>query len=317
MRRAMTALGLAALALASLVAAACYDITVEPAPAPEGDGSATELIAALTAAGDDGGISVSGTGSVTVTPDIGVFEVGVEATEDTVALARSGAAEAMQRVRASITGNGVEDRDIATRFFNIYPQYDYDNDDGGGPRITGYTVNNHIEVKVRDIDRLSDILDQAVTAGGDAIRVGGISFRVDEPEQYADEARTLAVEDARARAQQLADLAGVTLGSARTISESSGGFAQRSFGLAAEAFAADVSSPVSSGESEVSVTVHIVYGSTSRDRGGAGAVPSAAQRTRPGGEARRWRSPSRCNSPSRRAATPSAGVRPIPPSAPS
>ena len=260
MRRTMTALGLAVLALASLLAAACYDITVEPAPAPEGDGDATELIAALTAAGDDGGISVSGTGSVTVTPDIGVFEVGVEATEDTVALARSGAAEAMQRVRASITGNGVEERDIATRFFNIYPQYDYDSDDGGGPRITGYTVNNHIEVKVRDIDRLSDILDQAVTAGGDAIRVGGISFRVDEPEQYADEARTLAVEDARARAQQLADLAGVTLGSARTISESSGGFAQRSFAPAAEAFAADASSPVSSGESEVSVTVHIVYG---------------------------------------------------------
>lgn len=259
MRRTMTALGLAALALVSLVAAACYDITVEPVPAPEDDGDASELIAALTAARDDGGISVSGTGSVTVTPDIGVFDIGVEVTEDSVALARSGASEAIQRVRASITGNGVEERDIAIRFFNIYPQYDYENDDGG-PRITGYTVSNHIEVKVRDIDRLSDILDQAVTAGGDAIRVGGISFRVDEPEQYADEARTLAVEDARARAQQLADLAGVTLGSARTISESSGGFAQRSFAPAAEAFAADVSSPVSSGESQVSVTVHIVYG---------------------------------------------------------
>ena len=259
MRRAMTALGLVALALASLLAAACYDITVEPAPAPEGDGAASELSAALAASAYESGISVSGTGSVTVTPDIGVFEVGVEVTADTVALARSGAAEAMQRVRASITGNGVEERDIATRFFNIYPQYDYDNDDDGGPRITGYTVNNHIEVKVRDIDRLSDILDQAVTAGGDAIRVGGISFRVDEPEQYADEARRLAVEDARSRAQQLADLAGVTLGSARTISESSGGFAQRGFADAPAAFADDASSPVSPGESEVSVTVHIVY----------------------------------------------------------
>ena len=258
MRRTMTALGLAALALASLLAAACYDITVEPAPAPEDDGDASELIAALTAAGDDGGISVSGTGSVTVTPDIGVFDIGVEVTEDSVALARSGASEAIQRVRASITGNGVDERDIATRFFNIYPQYDYDNDDDG-PRITGYTVSNHIEVKVRDIDRLSDILDQAVTAGGDAIRVGGISFRVDEPEQYADEARKLAVEDARARAQQLADLAGVTLGSARTISESSGGFAQRGFADAPAAFAADSSTSVSAGESEVSVSVHIVY----------------------------------------------------------
>ncbi len=259
MRRAMTVMGLVALALASLLAAACYDITVEPAPTPEDDGAASELSAALAASAYESGISVSGTGSVTVTPDIGVFEVGVEVTADTVALARSGAAEAMQRVRASITGNGVEERDIATRFFNIYPQYDYDNDDDGGPRITGYTVNNHIEVKVRDIDRLSDILDQAVTAGGDAIRVGGISFRVDEPEQYADEARMLAVEDARSRAQQLADLAGVTLGSARTISESSGGFVQRGFADAPAAFANDASSPVSPGESEVSVSVHIVY----------------------------------------------------------
>ncbi len=241
MRRPITAVGWVALLLLGLTAVGCVDTTLAPDPLSE-----------------DSGISVNGTGSVTVTPDIGAFDLGVEVTAETVALARGGAAEAMQRVRDSITANGVADNDIATRSFNIYPQYDYDNDEGP-PRITGYIVNNWIEVKVRDIDRLSDVLDQAVTAGGDAIRVGGVSFRVDDPEQYTDEARRLAVEDARARAQQLADLAGVTLGGARTISESSGGFARQGMVRAEAAFAADASTPVSPGESEISVTVHIVF----------------------------------------------------------
>ncbi len=260
MRRTITILGLAALALLTLASAACYDVTVEPAPADDGSAAAAAVEAVLeqVASEEDGGISVDGTGSVTVTPDIGVFDVGVEVTEETVALARAGAAEAMQRMRDAVTASGVEERDITTRSFNIYPQYDYSSEEGP-PEIIGYTVNNWIEVKVRDIDRLSDILDDAVTAGGDAIRVGGISFRVDEPEQYADEARKLAVEDARERAQQLADLAGVTLGSAISISESSGGFARQGVLRAEAAFAADTSTPISPGESQVSVTVHIVF----------------------------------------------------------
>ncbi len=265
MRRAITIVGLAALALLTLAAAACYDVTVEPAPPPEDSGTTVAAIEAVldrVTSEVDGGISVNGTGSVTVTPDIGVFDIGVEVTGETVALARSGAAEAMQQVRDSVLASGVEERDISTRSFNIYPQYDYDREEGP-PEIIGYTVNNWIAVKVRDIDRISEILDDALTAGGDAIRVGGISFRVDEPEQYTDEARKLAVEDARARAQQLADLAGVTLGKARAISESSGGFATRGFAGAEAAFAADSSSPsspVSPGESQVSVNVHIVFG---------------------------------------------------------
>ncbi len=263
MRRAITIPGLAVLALLSVAAAACYDVTVEPAPAPEDGSDAAAAVAAVEAVLEQfepggGGISVNGTGSVTVTPDIGVFDVGVEVTEETVALARAGAAEAMQRVRDAVAASGIEDRDVSTRSFNIYPQYDYSGEEGP-PEIIGYTVNNWIEIKVRDIDSLSDILDDAVTAGGDAIRVGGISFRVDEPEQYSGEARMLAVEDARARAQQLADLAGVTLGDALSISESSGGFARQTFAVAEAAFAADASTPISPGESQVSVTVHIVF----------------------------------------------------------
>ena len=243
MRRRLTALGIAALALVALTAAACgSDTTVNTSPSGEG-------------------ISVSGIGRVAVEPDVGVINLGVEVTEDSVGEARSGAAEALGAIRDSLDGNGVEERDITTRFFNIFPQFDFERRDGQ-PEIIGFTVSNQIEVKVRDIDRLSDILDEAIEAGGDAIRVNGIRFEVDEPEQFLEEARRLAVEDARAKAEQLADLAGVELGKARTISESSGGFPQPFF-AEGRAVAVDQAvgggTPISPGEGEIVLNVFVVY----------------------------------------------------------
>ena len=236
-------MGIAALALVALTAAACEgDTTVNTSPSGEG-------------------ISVSGTGRVTVEPDIGVINLGVEVTEDTVARARGGAAEAMEENPRVTRRNGVEERDITTRFFNIFPQFDFENR-RGQPEIIGFTVNNQIEIKIRDLDRVSEILDEAIEAGGDAIRVNGIRFEVDEPEQFFEEARRLAVEDARGRAEQLADLAGVELGKARTISESSGGVSPQFFAedraIAIPAAAGGATS-ISPGEGEIVLTVFVVY----------------------------------------------------------
>lgn len=206
------------------------------------------------------GISVSGTGRVVVEPDIGVINLGVEVTKDTVGRARTVAAEAMEKVRLSLADNNVQERDIKTRFFSIYPKYDYENRNRDGqPKLSGFTVSNQIEVKIRDIDRLSKILDMAISAGGNAIRVDGISFEVDEPGQFHKEARRLAVEDARAKAQQLADLAGVSLGKARAITESSGGVAPKFFAEARAMSAPSVGTSISPGESEIVLNVSVVY----------------------------------------------------------
>ncbi len=206
------------------------------------------------------GIAVSGTGRVTVVPDIGVINIGIEVSRPTVAAARSEAARSMDAMRASLRRNGVEDKDIATQFFNIQPQYGSLSslDRPGTPAITGYTVNNQLTVKVRQFDNISTVLDGAVAAGGDAARVNGVSFTVDQPERYEAEARDKAVADARGRAEQLAKLAGVQLGAARSVTEN---FSTPPTDLR---FASSAAQPgdetaISPGETEVTLTVNIVY----------------------------------------------------------
>ncbi|MEZ4503976.1 MAG: SIMPL domain-containing protein [Dehalococcoidia bacterium] len=205
------------------------------------------------------GIAVTGSGSVTVVPDIGLLNLGVEITRPTVAEARGAAADAMEAMRESLSSNGVEDKDIQTQYFNIYPQYQYS--DNEAPRITGFTVSNQVQVKVREIDNVSTVLDEAIDAGGDAVRVNNISFTVDEPEQYLGEARDKAFADAKERAEQLASLAGVDLGRVRTINESYGS-APVQFDrveLAAPASGGGTSTPIGPGEAEVTLTVNVVF----------------------------------------------------------
>lgn len=206
------------------------------------------------------GISVSGRGSVTVVPDIAVLTLGVEVTQPTVAAARSQAAAAMDAVRASLEANGIVGDDIKTLSFSIQPQYLFRRDEQ--PEVTGYTVSNRVSVKVRNLDDVSDVLDDATEAGGDAVRINSISFTVDDPEQYQAEARKAAVEDARQRAEELAGLAGVTLGKVRSISE--GGvaipLAERAIGGGVvQAASAGAPTPISPGETEISISVFVVY----------------------------------------------------------
>jgi uncharacterized protein YggE len=203
------------------------------------------------------GIAVTGTGSVTVVPDIGVLNIGVEVTADTVAEARAGAAEAMEAIQGSLRASGVEDRDIATQFFNIFPQYRFRDEEA--PRITGFTVNNRVTVKVRDIDRLSETLDEAIDAGGDAVRVNNVSFAVDEPEQYLEEARAKAVADGRQRAEQLATLAGVELGAPISINESRGGGPVPFPEFARADSALGGSTSIQPGENEITLSVSVLY----------------------------------------------------------
>jgi uncharacterized protein YggE len=153
---------------------------------------------------------------------------------------------------------GVAEEDIQTQFFNIYPQYNYA--EGAAPTITGYVVSNQVQVKVRDLDTVSEVLDAAIAAGGDAVRVNGISFTVEDPESFLSDARREAVADARAKAEVLAEAAGVELGDAISINEST------NFGGDIYYPAADVrqeamggATPVNPGEQELHVNVAVVF----------------------------------------------------------
>ena len=114
---------------------------------------------------------------------------------------------------------GVADNDIQTQYFNISQVTSWDNDKQT-PVVTGYMVTNTVTVKVRKLlDKAGDVIDAVVAAGGNMIRINGISFTVDDPTPYYVQARDLAAANAADKAQQLAAKAGVKLGKVTYISE--------------------------------------------------------------------------------------------------
>lgn len=211
---------------------------------------------------EQNGIAVSGEGVVTVVPDVGTFSAGIEVSRPTVAAAREEAARAADAFTAAVRALGVEQRDVRTVSFNVHPQYDL-RAPNGRPTITGYTVSNVVTVKVRRVDDLSKVLDAAVAAGDNATRVQQISFEVGEPERFAAEARALAMDDARRRAEQLAEAAGASLGRVRAGSESIAAGPQpiprAAVPEAAGGTFADTPTPVSPGETELRLVVSVVY----------------------------------------------------------
>ena len=206
------------------------------------------------------GISVTGRGEVTTTPDLVILNAGVEARGLTVAEAQVDAAEAMDRVMTALAGRNVESSDIQTRFFNISPEYQW-NDRERQQELVGYVVRNQLTVKLRDVDNVGPVIDDVAVAGGDLVRVEGIRFTVDDTTALEIQARELAVQALTAKAQQFATLTGVQLGSPLSLSESGGftpqiqNFDARAFAEVAMAAPAAVLTPISGGELTVTVTV--------------------------------------------------------------
>jgi uncharacterized protein YggE len=213
-------------------------------------------ISFLAADGAVTGIQVAGLGRAVGVPDLALLTLGVEASRDTVEAARNDAADAMDKVIAALRSRGVAERDIQTRYFSIYPRYDRD-----GREITGYQVSNQVTAKVRNLNAVGNIIDDAAKAGGNLARFQSISFTIESTKALEEQARTQAVADMLARAKQLATLTGVELGKPTSIIESSGSppvvpFVERAM-LAAPA--ADVTTPVLAGEMEVVVTLQGVF----------------------------------------------------------
>ncbi len=205
------------------------------------------------------GIWVTGVGTVTVTPDLAVVSLGVEAQASTVVEAQQQAAQAMADVMTALNDNGVEDKDIATQYYNISPVYSYDRDTGK-QTLEGYKVTNTLNVKIREIGNAGIIIDAVATASGDYTRINSITLTIDEPEQYNEQARELAMNNAVDSAKQLAKLAGVKLGSATYINESLNNSSQTIYydAILKEA-APSIATSISPGETEITLTVQVVY----------------------------------------------------------
>jgi uncharacterized protein len=225
------------------------------------------------------GIAINGQGKVTVAPDIATVYLGVSAQAAKVADAQGQATAAMEKLMTSLTGAGIDKKDIQTQSYSIQ-QISKPTIISGSVAVppgkvpmpvlpptsvpvtteSVYQVSNMVVVKIRAIEKTGPILDSVTAAGGDLIRVNSVNFSVDQPDKYYTQARALAMADAKTKAAQLASLAGVTLGKAAFVSEN---FYSPStpYPMAAyrDAAGAGYSTPISPGQTDIILSIQVNY----------------------------------------------------------
>lgn len=174
---------------------------------------------------DDNTITVVGSGSASGAPDIANVEIGVESRNADVGAAFTATNEKIDNVIQALVEAGVAREDIRTVGLNIYQDF-YPRgmmmEPTGDEMPVEYVVSNQIRITVRDIDLVADAINAAVNAG--ANNIYGLNFGISDREALEAEARAAAIENARMRAGQLAELVGMELGAVTRINENMGGF---------------------------------------------------------------------------------------------
>ena len=233
---------LAVLLPAAIILSACGPATIVANPAPP-----------------QRTLNVSGTGMVTLTPDIAYINIGVHTELDTAANAVASNTANTQQVVDALKKAGIDAKDIRTMNFSIYPNQQYDPQTNQKLALT-YVVDNTVYVTVRKLDNLGDLLDAAVKSG--ANNVNSIQFDVADKNPAIKQARDQAVKDAKTQAEELAASAGVTLGELQTINFNNSGptplvenFGKGGGGGAA----ADLAVPINPGTMTLTVNVSMSY----------------------------------------------------------
>ncbi len=203
-------------------------------------------------------ITVVGQGSVSVQPDIARVSIGVETSAESVSEAVSDNQAKMESILSALNEIGVEDKDIQTMHYSIqldrYPE-PMPLAESASEVQPVYRVSNMVNVTVRDLETVGDVLDAVVEAG--ANNIWGVTFGVDDPDPAMADARAEAIADALARAGALAELTEVSLGPVMSVSEvlgAGGGVPQLAYDKVESA-----AGPISPGEIEVTYQVQVTY----------------------------------------------------------
>lgn len=204
-------------------------------------------------------LTVNGRGKATLTPEIVYVTIGVHTENENASEAVSANNQQSQKVADALKAFDIDEKDVQTSNFSIYPQQIYDNE--GKFLGIKYVVDNTVFVTLRDISQLGDLLDAVVKAGANSIN--SVQFDVEDREAALSIARAEAVENAEKQAQELAEAAGVTLGEVQTISSYSGGAPIPLYdykgGYGGGAAMAEAGVPVSPGQMVLTVEVNMVY----------------------------------------------------------
>jgi hypothetical protein len=201
-------------------------------------------------------MTVNGTGRVTIVPDIATVNIGVRTEADNVTEALDGNTAQANAIADSLKALGVEEKDIQTSNFNVYPSDRYNPMTG---EIEGqyFVVENSVSVTVRDLASLGEVLSKVVEAG--ANNIYGINFNVEDREAAVAEARKLAIEDAKAKAEIIAIDAGVELGDLINISVYEGSVPYTYFDAKGGGFAEAAEVPISAGTLSITMDCSLTY----------------------------------------------------------
>lgn len=254
--------------LVLLTAAGCTStgmLTAVPQAAPPAARSAAQL--QTDEAAQPRTVSVDATGEATASPDVVTVEVGVEIENTDLSQALNEANQRMSDVTAALEDAGIAEENIQTTRFNIsvirpsdepvremaMPEVQQPAEEQQ-PMETRYRVTNFVQVRLPmdDVEQVGAVLQQALDAGANTVNY--IRFGLQDPTTLEQQAREAAIDAAQAKAEQLANGFGATLGPIRSVN-SGGGAPARAFAMEAAEASMAGAVPISAGE--LSVTIHV------------------------------------------------------------
>lgn len=199
-------------------------------------------------------ISVSGSGTVAAAPDIATIRVGVTSRDASPKKALADNTARVTKLFKTMERFGLKKRDIQTSSFNVNPIYARRRAPTLPPSLEAYEVTNRVTLRLRDLDKLGALLDALVTSG--ANRLNGLSFGLSKAKEKLDEARKLAIKDARRKAELYAQEADVDVGKVLRISESGSRGPRPMMMLEAKSARAV---PIAPGQQQISASVNVVF----------------------------------------------------------
>ena len=203
-------------------------------------------------------ISIVGQGKVTAVPDVAKIQLGYSVEKRTVAEAQKDNSNKMNGMIDKLKKDfKIDAKDIQTANYYISPQYDWNN---GRQTLRSYLVSQNLNVKVRQMDKVSAIIEAAGSIGLN--QVGNLNFEIDNPEKLKQAAREKALAQAKEKAEALAKVVGVKLGKIISFSESSGDNPPMPFyslNKMAEGIGGGAAPEVLAGSNEITIVATVEY----------------------------------------------------------
>lgn len=204
-------------------------------------------------------ITISEKGTVYVKPDLAITAASVVTEKTTVEAAMAENTAKMNAVIEAMKEEGIEEKDLKTAAFSIYPRYEWQEKTqfypAGRRVLAGYEVRQSLEIKIRDMEKIGQIIERAAGAG--ANQLSDLQFTVDDQDKVKKEAREQAIEKAKSKAKELASQLGVSLIRISNFSEY--GASPIYYGLERAVAEESAAPQIEVGENKIEVTVSITY----------------------------------------------------------